>query len=218
MEQDGKPPAPEVQARPMREESFFTSPLAMDRAVPTSVSTGQRTGAADPNMQAIMNQAQLIVHRGGGEATVKLNPEGLGEVKLKVMVLNGHVNVEMATQTQEAKSLIENSLSDLKNSLASHKLSVDQVKVDVGNQTQADLNSNHQRGMDMRQDLGRDQARNFFNHFREDTASRRDPFYEMPGIKAYQRRHQVTPLPPAADRQVSRYAGEGRGERMHVVA
>lgn len=196
---------------------FFVKPSVLGGAGAVTAGAG-KSQAGDLNMQQITNQAQLIVNRGGGEAIVKLNPEGLGEVRLKVVVVNGRVNVEMATQTKEAKQMIESSIGDLRSSLSSHKLSVDHVKVDVGNQAQSDSQQSH-RGMDTRPDLGRDQARSFLNQFREDTASRRDPFFEMPGIKAYQARHEPAPIPPASNNRVAnRYSGEGRGGRMNLVA
>lgn len=198
---------------------FFVKPAIVGGAGHVGGATVAKGGEANPNMQAIMNQAQLIVNRGGGQAVIKLNPEGLGEVRLKVMVVNGRVNVEMATQTKEAKQMIESSIGDLRSSLSTHKLAVDHVKVDVGNQAQSDSqNSQQHRGMDARPDLNRDQARSFLHQFREETSSRRDPFFEMPGIKAYNARREPTPIPAASERAMNRYSGEGRGERMNIVA
>lgn len=201
-------------------DQLFPKPTALGAsgmAVPTAAV--MKANVADPNLQAIMNQAQLMVSRGGGEATMKLNPEGLGEVRLKVMVVNGRVNVEMAAQTNEAKQLIESSISDLRSSLSSHKLAVDHIKVDVGNQAQSDFTggNNAHRGMDMKPDLNRDQAQRFLNQFREENASRRDPFYETPAIKQYQRNLNPAPMAPATDRVSSRFVGKGRGERMNLV-
>ncbi len=198
---------------------FFQKPSALNGAGSlAAAATAGKAPSSDPNMQSIMNTAQIVVNRGGGEAIVKLNPEGLGEVRLKIMVVNGRVNVEMATQTKEAKQMIESSIGDLRSSLSTHKLAVDHVRVDVGNQAQSDSQQSH-RGMDARPDMSRDQARSFFHQFREDTASRRDPFFEMPGIKAYQTRNpEPTPIPAASDRSAARFSGGGRGSRMNLVA
>lgn len=196
----------------------FSSTLGLTQAV--DVKSEMKHGVMGPDRQAnvdkLADQAQMIVYKGGGEAIVKLNPEGLGEVRLKVMVQDGKVSLEMATETKEAKKLIESSLGDLKNSLASHKLSIDQVRVDVGNQTQSDSQS--QKNMDARSDLN--QGRQFMGQFREEMSGRRDSFIEMPGIKAYQARRKgpdpLTAAPEVATK--SRSTGPGRGERMNLIA
>lgn len=196
----------------------FSATLGLTQAV--DARSEMKAGVMGPDRQAnvdkLADQAQMIVYKGGGEAIVKLNPEGLGEVRMKVMVQDGKVSLEMATETKEAKKLIESSLGDLKNSLASHKLSIDQVRVDVGNQTQSDSQS--QKNMDARSDLN--QGRQFMGQFREEMSGRRDSFIEMPGIKAYQaRRKGPDPLTAAPDVATkSRSTGPGRGERMNLIA
>lgn len=168
---------------------------------------------AKGNLEALKDQTQIIAAKGGGEARIKLNQEGLGEVQLKVLVHDGKVNVEMKTDNADAKKLLESSIADLKQSLSSHKLSVDNVKVDVGTSDAGQ----QQRQMDFQQDMGRQQARQMMEQFRQDSASRRDPFHEMSGIKAYGRkRPELDPIAPAgnsAPRVMS-----GRGERMNLVA
>lgn len=168
---------------------------------------------AQGQLEALKDQTQIIAAKGGGEARIKLNQEGLGEVQLKVLVHDGKVNVEMKTDNAEAKKLLEGSIADLKQSLSSHKLSVDNVKVDVGTSDAGQ----QQRQMDFQQDMGRQQARQMMEQFRQDSASRRDPFFEMSGIKAYGRKRAeldpIAPAGPSAPRVMS-----GRGERMNLVA
>lgn len=165
------------------------------------------------NLESLKDQTQLMVHKGGGEAKIRLNQEGLGEVHLKVMVNEGRVNIEMKTDNADAKKIIESSIADLRSSLSSQKLSVESVKVDIG---QSNL-SDSQRGMDFQQDMGRQQARQLMNQFRDESAARRDPFFEMSGIKAYGRkRPDLDPIPPASN--TSPRALQGRGERMNIVA
>lgn len=168
-------------------------------------------------LEALKDQTQIMVAKGGGEAKITFNQEGLGEISLKVTVHEGKVNVEMGAETQEAKKLLESSLGDLKSSLAQHKLSVDQVRVDVGSSGLSDQNK--QQGMNFGQDMGRDQARQMMQQFRDETAGRRDPFFEMSGVKAYAKKMPgPAPIPAAADRAINRYTGEGRGDRMNLVA
>jgi flagellar hook-length control protein FliK len=79
------------------------------------------------NLKEILNQAQYLVTKGGGEVSVKMTPEGMGEVQLKIMMENGKMNLEMNTQDKNVQKLIQDSLSDLKSSLAAHQISVDHV-------------------------------------------------------------------------------------------
>lgn len=182
-------------------------------------STVRGSEIADPNIEKIMNQAQMVVRKGGGEATIKMNPEGLGEVHLKIMVKEGKVNVEMATETKEAKKLIENHLSDLKASLGDQKLTMESVKIESTLKSSSDHSQNH-KNPDFNQDQGRDNARQMFQQFREDNLNRREPFMEMPGIRAYAKSPSgPKPLQPVPEETRTRsLRADGRGERMNLVA
>lgn len=179
-------------------------------------------GENQANIQQIMNQAQYMIKKGGGEAVVKMSPEGMGQVHLRVLVNEGKVNVEMQTETKEAKQLIESSLVDLKSSLGTHKLAIDHVKVDVGNGTANNDSTRDQQKQQPQQDMAREQARQFMGQFREDNLSNRDNFYETTGIKAYaSRRQAVDPLKPADEAKAAslrRYEGSGKGSAVDLVA
>jgi flagellar hook-length control protein FliK len=101
----------------------------------------------DANIKEVMNQAQYLVKKGGGEMTVKMSPEGLGEVHLRVLLQDGKLNIEMQTQDKDVKKLIEESLSDLKSGLAAHRLSLEHVKIDNVNATNADNNTQFQSNL-----------------------------------------------------------------------
>lgn len=79
------------------------------------------------NLKEILNQAQYLVTKGGGEVSVKMTPEGMGEVQLKIMMENGKMNLEMNTHDKNVQKMIQDSLSDLKSSLAAHQISVEHV-------------------------------------------------------------------------------------------
>lgn len=101
----------------------------------------------EANVSEIMNQAQYLVKKGGGEVNVKMNPEGLGNVHLKVIMQDGKLNVEMQTQNKDVKKLIEDSITDLKSGLAAHRISLDNVKIDTVNATNADNNTQFQSNL-----------------------------------------------------------------------
>lgn len=149
------------------------------------------------NIQQLSSAAESLAARGGGEVKVVLAPEGLGTIQLKVSVLEGKVQVEMKAENKDSQKVIESSLSDLRHSLASHNLSVDSVKVDVGSEF-SQRESNHQSFSQQQQpDLGRDQARQFMNQFREQNLSQRQSFFEAPGFKSY-RSQNDEPLAPVS--------------------
>lgn len=172
------------------------------------------------NVQQLMNQAQYLIKKGGGEMKIKMSPEGLGDMHLKVMVENGKVNVQMSTETTEAKKMVESSLSDLKHSLSAHRLSVENVKVDVVNSTSTDVatrqDSNNLNSQGQFQ--GHKDTQKFWNQFQEQFGSRaqRESFFDVPGIKGYGQK-KSDPLTPLTEAQRSRRA-DGRGSAIDVVA
>lgn len=150
-----------------------------DKAIASNIASKQMAPGQDSNnVKELINQAQFMIKKGGGEMKVRLTPEGLGEVTMKVHVLNGQVSVEMVTENSEAKKLIESGLGDLKATLASHKLNVDQIKVDLSQQTAKDFQQQHEQA-------SRHQAQQFMEEFRHDNQQWRQSFYDVPGAKAY---------------------------------
>ena len=134
------------------------------------------------NIQNLIKQAQVIIKEGGGEMKLEMSPEGMGQVNLKVAVENGQVNIQMITQNKEAKKMIEEGLSELKASLAAHKLQVDNLKVDlsegVSKQMQEQLN-------DHKQNQSREFAQNFLGNMRDERQGFRQGFFDNSGYKAY---------------------------------
>lgn len=195
----------------------------MDKLAPAApLAPGQQTPAEkDANVRQLMNQAQYLIKKGGGEMKVRMTPEGLGQVQLKVLVQDGKVNVQMAAESNEAKKTIESGLSDLKSSLAAHKLGVDHIKVDVvtsvntdtGARNQTDLGSNTQN---------EGQARQFWNNFQENFGNRqaRDGMFDIPGFKNYRQSRQPDVNAPldAASRVAKAERADGRGSSIDMVA
>jgi flagellar hook-length control protein FliK len=175
------------------------------------------------SIQQIMKQAQYMIKKGGGESKIQMSPDGLGQLHMKVVVNDGKVNLEMTAETKEAKKALESSLNDLKANLGQHKLTVEQVKVDVGNQLASDnRDSQHQqeqqRQMDMNRDQRNQQTREFWNEFQNQGQSR-GAFQETPGIRAYggARRDALTPnnSPSVSEK---RFSGSGKGRGIDLVA
>lgn len=139
------------------------------------------------NVRNLIQGAQVLMRKGGGEMKVQMNPEGLGQVDLKVAVKEGKVDIQILADTADTKRLLEKGMGDLKASLAGHRLEVSNVKVDVSQNTDRDLSQGQS-------DLSRDQARQFLGQFRDERESMRS-FGDLPNLRSYRTStaSQVTP-------------------------
>jgi flagellar hook-length control protein FliK len=151
----------------------------------------QTEGAVRENAQEVIRNAQLLLQKGGGEMKMQLKPEGVGEVLLKVQVKDGQVAVQMLTESDSAKKLLETGLEDLKTSLAANKLHVDALKIEVGTEMAK------QRFEQSQQDASREQARqfaqDFMGQFRQDREAFRQGFADGSGLRSYGAQRRSAP-------------------------
>jgi len=138
-----------------------TSPLAQPVTVPE-----------------LVQNAEIMVRDGGGDMKVTLNPEGLGEVAMKVSVDDGKVSVHMVTESDEAKKLIERQLHELKTQLSTNHLQVDSIKIDTASSMGRQLEQQYQ-------DAQRQATQQFMEQFRQDNQGWRRSFFEVPSAKSY---------------------------------
>ena len=81
----------------------------------------------------IVDQARLIRTNENTEMVIKLNPEHLGELTLKVSVSqSGSVNASFHSENAQVRTVIENSLVQLRQELNNQGLKVDSVEVYAG--------------------------------------------------------------------------------------
>jgi flagellar hook-length control protein FliK len=130
------------------------------------------------NIKEVISRAQMLATKGGGEMKIVMNPEALGEVTMKVAVQNGQVNVEMIAESREAKKLLETGLGDLKATLLSNNLKVDQIKVETPADIGRQLTQNHDEAQ-------RQFAQQFMEQFRQENNEWRRGFYDIGGAKPY---------------------------------
>jgi flagellar hook-length control protein FliK len=71
--------------------------------------------------------------QGGGEIRIRLKPETLGEIHLRVVTNGDHVGLQIRASDEKAKAILEHSMAELKDSLASQRLSLGMVEVSVAN-------------------------------------------------------------------------------------
>src|SRR5262249_9509337 len=109
---------------------------------------------------------------------VTLAPDGLGDVAMKVSVRDGKVSVQMITESDEAKKLIERQLGDLKTSLASQHLNVDGIKVDTATNISKQMEQQYHNAQ-------RQMAEQTLEQFRQDQRGWRHSFFETPALRVY---------------------------------
>lgn len=179
----------------------------------------QTMNTKSADAQPIIEQAQVLATQGGGEAVIQMNTDGMGQVHLKVSVNDGKVNVEIAADNKEAKKIIEGTLDELRTNLGAHKLSVESIKVDVGNQLSSDSGPKDQMSQQMQGGADREQTKRFFGDFTNDFGARRG-FFETPETKFFSRGQRVDPLQPqmTAQTAMKRYTSQGKGQGLDTVA
>lgn len=133
----------------------------------------------------LVQQAQVMARDGGGEMKVTMTPEGLGEVAMKVSVKDGKVHVQMVTESDEAKKLIERQIGELKSSLSTHHLHVGDIKIDTATNLGQQLEQQYQ-------DAQRQSTQAQWEQFRQDNQGWRRSFFDTPSQRAYKGQADAT--------------------------
>lgn len=154
---------------------------------PADMMMGKQPTAKDEqeNVKELIKQAQIMVKRGGGEMKMEMKPEGMGSIHLRVNVENGQVNVQMLTESESAKHLLEKGLHELKSNLAQHELKVQSMTVDVGNDVKNQMDQ--QATQDQARQRAQQFAQDFMGSFRDEQQGFRQGFLENRGWKSYAR-------------------------------
>jgi flagellar hook-length control protein FliK len=157
----------------------------------------------------LVQQAHLMVKDGGGDMKVTLHPDGLGEVALRVSVNDGKVNVQMITESDEAKKLIERQIGDLKSGLTQNHLQVDSIKVDTATNLGKQLEQQYQ-------DAQRQQTQASMEQFRQDGGGQwRRSFFETGVVNPY---HTQGDAPRDTQAPVAARARSDGSRRLDLVA
>jgi flagellar hook-length control protein FliK len=175
------------------------------------------------NVRELIHQAQVVLKKGGGEIKMDLKPEGAGQVHLKVSVIDGQVNVQMLTENEATKHMLEKSLHELKTGLASHDLKLENLKVDVSQGANKNMDMDKQGD-----DQARQQARQFANdvmgQFRDERQAFQQGFMENPGWRQYgrpQNRANMSPESVAGTvgaAEAAKRMRSGGSSRLNLVA
>ncbi len=167
----------------------------------TATAMAQLLEKRDENVQEVMKQAQFLATKGGGEMTVKMSPDGMGEIQLKVLMQDGRLNIEMQTQDKSVKKLIEDSLSELKSGLAAQQLNVDHVRIstvtatNTENSAQFQSNLNHS---DQNFGQAQDQQKEFWKQFQNNfgNQARRGSYSDVESVGVSRAKTEPNALQP----------------------
>lgn len=100
-------------------------------SIETLSGAGKSAPLAPQVMDTVEAGIRLSADSKGGEVRMKLNPESLGEVRIRLDVSSGVVKAEITVESLEVKAMIEADSGFLKDSLGSHGLTLDRCVVDV---------------------------------------------------------------------------------------
>lgn len=110
---------------------------AVDQIAPKADAPAQRPAVAAEVHEKVQAGVRISVESNGGEVKMKLHPESLGEVRIKLNVESGLVRAEIVVDNPEVKSIIEADSSFLRDSLGQHGLTLDKCVVEVGRSFEA---------------------------------------------------------------------------------
>lgn len=154
--------------------------------------------------------------QGSGEIRVRLKPENLGELHLRVMTDGSSVALKIQASDSKAKQILEESLSHLKDSLHAASLSLGKVEVSVAQ-------APSQNFADSRQDSssqGQSQAFGDFARNNQQSGSNSQSRWDNEGTASNARpaaRSWVAPTPSSANR-ASASSNSSGGSRIDLHA
>ncbi|MCC7205374.1 MAG: flagellar hook-length control protein FliK [Phycisphaeraceae bacterium] len=145
--------------------SLFSAPFTPDagakdaqvqaQPMPVSASTDGYGTDDQANLSRVVRGLSAAVNQKGGAVTLRLSPPELGLVRIQMQVRDGVVRAEIFTEHASARSLLADGLTELRQALQSHGLSVDRLGVQTMTTTSSSPWSDSPGRMNAGQDGGR---------------------------------------------------------------
>ncbi|MFN7685938.1 MAG: flagellar hook-length control protein FliK [Oligoflexia bacterium] len=105
----------------------------------------QRNRLSSESVGGVSENIRLLTAKGGGEIRIRLKPDHLGEIHLRVSSggkTGNEIGLQIQASDDRAKQIIEESISSLKDSLSGQNLSLSKVDVQVSQSVSASSGSN----------------------------------------------------------------------------
>jgi len=84
-----------------------------------------------------------MTNTSGGSMTMKLNPESLGALRIQMTMHQGDISLQFHANSEEAGSMIRESLDGLRSTLAAQGFKLDQVTIHSLNRGQGSPSGQH---------------------------------------------------------------------------
>jgi len=84
-----------------------------------------------PLMERVGHEVRWMIRTNRNEATIRLEPDHLGSMRIKVVQTDGTLRIDMTVDNQQARSLIESRMSELQQQLNRHDLGAEQFSFNV---------------------------------------------------------------------------------------
>ncbi len=128
----------------------------------TQESTDPHTALRNRVVNQVSKAMASVMKEGGGSMKLRLSPEHLGELNIKLELRNGVLRARVETSTNEATKALEEGLPQLRAALEARGVRVDELTIqqssdttdapsDPGSNPDGDLSDSDQRGRDDRQ-------------------------------------------------------------------
>jgi len=137
----------------------------------TPESIAQRGIPETKIVSQILDKFSLRTAGNGNEVKIKLDPPSLGTVRMSVSTVGETVRTTIIAENHAVKQVIENNLSQLKDSMSAQGLKMDNVTVLVGGESQQNQGNPHK---------GPDDGRSFSSAFRQEALNQKAASQEAP--------------------------------------
>ena len=159
------------------------------------------------------NGIKSLAAQGGGEMKIRLNPDSLGELQVKIKTVGSDVGIQFHASTEAAKRVIEESISHLKENLAAQSLNLTRVETSVSAMAASSEQSKSDLGQSAFQQAGGQNLQDWSGSQRGGRdASQGESGRQSPWENS---NDGVSTLRPAATRQ---RAASGGSSRLDVMA
>jgi flagellar hook-length control protein FliK len=110
-------------------DAHFARAVSAQPAVSLSAPAVTLSALPEPTAQQIVQSIRLVATRGGGEATIRLDPKHFGEVSISVRVDQGQVTARVQAESPVVREYLQSHQGLLRDSLSDQQLTL--TKLDV---------------------------------------------------------------------------------------
>jgi len=121
-------------------ENSLSSPVLVSGNVTSGAMARERLSSESLN--SLSTNIRGMSGQGGGEIRMRLRPDNLGELNIRVSTLGNRVELQIQASDERTKKIIEESIGYLKESLTSQNLSLANVDFSVAPQSPANSDPN----------------------------------------------------------------------------